>query len=114
MESSVMMYPEKELPSDPNNGTMKATHLTHPREQNMIKKSVVLGIDIGGTTSSFGFVEHDGTCLAETTLPTLPHEPAENLVERLCTQAREKFRQYAASHALKGIGIGAPNANYYT
>ena len=30
MESSVMMYPEKELPSDPNNGKIRATHLTHP------------------------------------------------------------------------------------
>lgn len=80
----------------------------------MTKKSVVLGIDIGGTTSSFGFIEHDGTCHAETTLPTLPHEPAVFLVDRLCTQARDAFAPYEASHALKGIGIGAPNANYYT
>lgn len=28
-----MMYPEKELPTDPNNGKMKATHLSHPRER---------------------------------------------------------------------------------
>lgn len=80
----------------------------------MTKRDVVLGIDIGGTTSTFGFVERDGTCLAETTLPTMPHEPATFLVERISQHAREAFTPYAASHQLKGIGIGAPNANYYT
>jgi glucokinase len=84
------------------------------REQNMTKKAVVLGIDIGGTTSSFGFVEQDGTCFAETTIPTRPREPAEYLVTSLCKRAREAFAPFAAGHELKGIGIGAPNANYYT
>ncbi|TFG35171.1 MAG: ROK family protein [Nitrospirales bacterium] len=54
----------------------------------MTKKAVVLGIDIGGTTSSFGFVEQDGTCFAETTIPTRPREPAEHLVTSLCKRAR--------------------------
>jgi glucokinase len=80
----------------------------------MTKKAVVLGIDIGGTTSSFGFVERDGTCLVEATLPTMPHEPATYLVECLSQQARKAFSPFAASHELKGIGIGAPNANYYS
>ncbi|MGA7827724.1 MAG: ROK family protein [Geobacteraceae bacterium] len=80
----------------------------------MTKKAVVLGIDIGGTTTSFGFVDDDGTCRAETTLPTLSDKPAEHLVETLCKRARAEFASLANGYELKGIGIGAPNANYYT
>jgi glucokinase len=80
----------------------------------MTKRAVVLAIDIGGTTSTFGFVERDGTCLAETTFPTMPQESAPYLVEQLSKRADEAFAPFAASHQLKGIGIGAPNANYYT
>jgi glucokinase len=79
----------------------------------MSRKAVVLGIDIGGTTTSFGFIERDGTCLAEKTIATMPREPAIFLVERLCQEARELFRPFLSSHELKGIGIGAPNASYY-
>jgi len=80
----------------------------------MTKRAVVLAIDIGGTTSTFGFVERNGTCLAETTFPTMPQESATYLVEQLSRRAGEAFTPFAASHQLKGIGIGAPNANYYT
>ncbi len=103
-----MMYPENEVHFDPENGKRTT------REHYMKKPSVVLGIDIGGTTSSFGFVKRDGTYFAESTIATPPHEPASYLVEHLCKQAREAFAPLAASHELKGIGIGAPNANYYT
>lgn len=36
----------------------------------MTKRDVVLGIDIGGTTTSFGFVSRQGDLLSETTIPT--------------------------------------------
>lgn len=80
----------------------------------MTRKAVVLGIDIGGTTTSFGFIEQDGTCLAEKTIDTMPREPALSLVERLCREVRELFSPFGDGYELKGIGIGAPNANYYT
>ncbi|HOP41180.1 MAG TPA: ROK family protein [Geobacteraceae bacterium] len=80
----------------------------------MTRKAVVFGIDIGGTTTSFGYIERDGNCLAEKTFATMPREPAIFLVERLCREADEMFSPFLASHELKGIGIGAPNANYYT
>ena len=44
----------------------------------------------------------------------MPQEPAPYLVEQLSRRAGEAFAPFAASHQLKGIGIGAPNANYYT
>jgi glucokinase len=80
----------------------------------MEKSPVVLAIDIGGTTTSFSFIEGCGTCLAETTLPSMSDKPAECLVESLCTEARTEFAPLADRYELKGIGIGAPNTNYYT
>jgi len=80
----------------------------------MTKRDVVLGIDIGGTTTSFGIVDRDGACLAGRSIPTMGREPAVRLADRLDEIVAESFRPFASTHELKGIGIGAPNANYYT
>jgi glucokinase len=75
---------------------------------------VVLGIDIGGTTTSFALVDRDGKCLAQEVIPTRAEEPASHLVSRICDWFREAFPPFSESYALRGIGVGAPNANYYT
>jgi glucokinase len=75
---------------------------------------VVLGIDIGGTTTTFGFVAPDGNCLAETELPTRASEPLSLFMERLTERIRDAFAPISVGHDLKGIGIGAPNADYRT
>ena len=74
---------------------------------------VTLGVDIGGTNTKFGLVEREGKCIAEMSIPTNAHEPAENLIARLHEKAGEMCRPLEGKYALKGIGIGAPNANYY-
>jgi hypothetical protein len=51
----------------------------------------VIGIDIGGTTTSFGFVDRYGVLICEATLDTQAHQPAHTLVARLC-DAIEKLR----------------------
>lgn len=80
----------------------------------MAPAPVVLGIDIGGTTTSFAVVDRDGACLVEEVLPTRAEEPAPLLVSRINSRFREKFSPFSESCALKGIGVGAPNANYHT
>lgn len=80
----------------------------------MAKRGAVLGIDIGGTTTSFGIVDRAGSCLARHSIPTPAREPAMRLVARLRENIDASFSTLARSHVLKGIGIGAPNANYYT
>ena len=73
----------------------------------------VIGIDIGGTTTSFGFVDRHGALICEATLTTQAHQPAQTLVSRLC-DAIEKLRTTLPTGiTLSGIGIGAPNANYH-
>jgi len=75
----------------------------------------VIGMDIGGTNTVLGLVDRAGTCFAETTLPTLGTEPVERFLPRLYERLEMLLhRATDEGFALQGIGIGAPNANYYT
>lgn len=78
----------------------------------MPDRDLVLGIDIGGTNTSFGFVDRGGTIVASASLPTLAQEPAENLMSRLQRRIEEVRAGLPADHRLRGIGVGAPNANH--
>ncbi len=78
----------------------------------MQKINVVLGVDIGGTFSKFGFVDSDGNCLIERSIQTESDKGAEDLLFRLFSVVKSLLKENA-SFNLIGIGIGAPNANYY-
>lgn len=73
---------------------------------------LVVGIDIGGTTTSFGFVDRGGALTFPTSMPTAAHDPAEALVSRLHRRIEEVRAGLPAGHRLLGIGIGAPNAHH--
>lgn len=78
-----------------------------------MKTEVTLGIDIGGTNTVFGFVDIKGRCIKESSIPTLGENSAEDLFERLFTEVKKILDEISDQCVLKGIGIGAPNANYY-
>ena len=77
------------------------------------KIDVTLGIDIGGTNTVFGFVDRQGNCVAESSIPTNPYEAAESLFARLHLEIIELKKKITDNYNFIGIGIGAPNANYY-
>ena len=79
----------------------------------MNQKEVVLGVDIGGTNTKFGYVDKSGSLLAEGEMLTEAHRPAEEFFERLHTQAENLFNSKKDQLKLIGIGLGAPNGNYY-
>lgn len=74
---------------------------------------VTLGVDIGGTNTALGYVDRKGRCVLDTSMPTNAHQPASHFFNRLHETAEELFKTLAGKYELKGIGIGAPNANYY-
>jgi glucokinase len=74
---------------------------------------VVLGVDIGGTNTAMGYVDRKGQLLIETTMATEAHNPAEGFFERLHKQAEDLFGEIKNKCSLLGVGLGAPNANYY-
>ena len=72
----------------------------------------MLGVDIGGTTTSFGFVDRGGRMLASVSMATEAQDPAEALVARLHLRIEEARAELPPQARLRGIGIGAPNANH--
>ncbi|MFA5323000.1 MAG: ROK family protein [Smithella sp.] len=75
--------------------------------------NLVLGIDIGGTKTSFGFVNRGGDIISATSMETRADDSAENFVFRLCQRIEEARNTLPLPNNLCGIGIGAPNANDY-
>ena len=48
--------------------------------------SVVLGIDIGGTNTVYGFISRDGHIYTHEEIPTRGQEPVSDLVDRIETR----------------------------
>ncbi|RJP63233.1 MAG: ROK family protein [Ignavibacteriales bacterium] len=76
-------------------------------------KEVTLGIDIGGTNTVFGFVDKEGNCISDSSIPTNAHEEAELLFSRLFAKVKDMLAGLSGEYKMIGIGVGAPNANYY-
>lgn len=72
----------------------------------------VIGIDIGGTTTSFGIVDRTGVLMCEGALATQADQPARTLVFRLHDSIGKLRTTLPPLAGIAGIGIGAPNANY--
>jgi len=74
---------------------------------------IVAGIDIGGTNTVLGIVNRNGDILSEDKLFT----PAYPLVDDFVSAVAATISSLVSGGngiEIKGIGIGAPNANYYT
>ena len=78
-----------------------------------MKIEVALGIDVGGTNTAFGFVDINGKCIVESSIPTKAQNSAADLFARLYPEIEKLYSSISDKCILKGIGVGAPNANYY-
>ena len=77
-------------------------------------KPYVLGVDIGGTNTVFGIVDARGQVLASDSIKTKKHTDFDEYVKELHEAAERLIEKNDAQDKIQGIGIGAPNANYYT
>ena len=77
-------------------------------------KPYVLGIDIGGTNTVFGIVDARGNVIASSSIKTGKHADFNDYLEELYSEASHLIEANEATDKIQGIGIGAPNANYYT
>src|SRR3989339_336241 len=78
-----------------------------------MKTEVTLGIDVGGTNTAFGFVDINGKCITDSSIPTKANSSAADLFARLNPEIDNLYKTISDNAILKGVGIGAPNANYY-
>lgn len=76
-------------------------------------REVVIGIDIGGTFTKYGIVDKAGHCLQENFTSTDKYKTFEVYLENLQTEIEETLASIAEKISVMGIGIGAPNGNYY-
>lgn len=79
-----------------------------------MEKPYVVGIDIGGTNTVFGIVDARGTVVASSSIKTGAYEKADDYVDEVCKHLLPLIIENGGVEKIKGIGIGAPNGNYYT
>jgi len=77
-------------------------------------KPHVVGIDIGGTNTVFGIVDARGNILATSSIKTQKHQQFEKYLEELSTELSKLISENGGIESIKGIGVGAPNANFYS
>ena len=80
----------------------------------MMDKPYVAGIDIGGQTTKLGIVDTRGQVLAQTVIRTDTHTDVVPYIDELADALEKIIRESGSEDKIRGIGIGAPNANYYT
>jgi len=78
------------------------------------KKAYAVGIDIGGTTTKFGIVDRDGKIIEQDRIPSNAHEVVEDFIDDLHAKLQPMIDKAGGVHNFVGIGMGAPNGNFYT
>ena len=82
-------------------------------EQYIMPKEYVVGVDVGGQTSKIGIVDRRGNIVCQTVINSKYGEDEASLfIDSLCDTIRE-LASKVGLESIQGIGIGAPNGNYY-
>ncbi len=71
-----------------------------------------LGIDIGGTNTTFGLVDKRGNIISKGHLSTTGNTVGQ-YIEALRNAVQPAIDEVGERHII-GVGVGAPNANFYT
>ena len=79
-----------------------------------MSKPYVVGIDIGGTNTVFGIVNARGQIVASDSVKTLKHSNFDDYISDIYEGINRLIRVNEFEDQIQGIGIGAPNGNYYT
>jgi glucokinase len=75
---------------------------------------LAIGVDIGGTGTKFGIVDRLGNLLYSSEMSTRKHAEVESFIDELHSHLVPMIEQAGGIGRMKGIGMGAPNGNYYT
>ena len=78
-------------------------------------KQHVVGVDVGGQTSKIGVVNARGEVLAQTVIRTDTYgDDADAYLKALAAAIKACVADASVEGDVRGIGVGAPNGNYYT
>jgi len=80
-------------------------------------KKVAIGVDIGGTNTAIGVVDDLGNVMVKGNIATPSHGDIDRYIDDLSSAIKELINSVKLMNAdieIQGIGIGAPNGNYYS
>ena len=77
-------------------------------------EALAIGIDIGGTGTKFGIVDRVGNVLFSSEISTRKHSDVNTFIDELYTELSKLIDNVGGIGRIKGIGVGAPNGNFYT
>ncbi len=77
-------------------------------------RKVAVGVDIGGTNTVYGLVDRDGNIIGEGAFPTRNYPDFDQYIEELYIGIQDLIKRSGDDVEVIGVGIGAPNGNYYT
>lgn len=72
-----------------------------------------IGIDIGGTNTDMGLVREDGKIIQRANIPTNAYTTLQPYIKDMMGCIEKLMSDNGVEH-IEGIGIGAPNGNFYT
>ena len=73
---------------------------------------LAIGIDIGGTGTKFGIVDHVGNVLFSGSISTKKHPQVETFIDDLYNNVKILIDKAGGIGRMKGVGVGAPNGNF--
>ncbi len=75
---------------------------------------LAIGIDIGGTGTKYGIVDRTGNVILSGSINTRNYPDVNDYVKAVHQHAYKLVEQVGGIGRIKGVGVGAPNGNYYT
>jgi len=79
-----------------------------------MEKPYVIGMDMGGTNTVFGIVDTRGNVISKSAIKTGTHSDVNLYINDIYTELSKLIEAVGGIEKIKGIGVGAPNGNYYT
>lgn len=79
-----------------------------------VEKPYVIGLDMGGTNSVFGIVDQRGNIKSQTVISTKAYPDFDDYVKASAEALQPALDAVGGIEKVRAMGIGAPNANYYT
>ncbi len=92
---------------------LKSTHLNNFIDIMDQIKPYVIGVDLGGTNTVFGIVNARGEVVSDNSIRTQEYATIEDFVDASCASLKPLIDGVGGIDKINGIGIGAPNGNYY-
>ncbi|MCF0179634.1 MAG: ROK family protein [Bacteroidales bacterium] len=77
-------------------------------------KPYVVGIDCGSTNTAMGIVDSRGKIVTSATIKTREYPTFTDYISGIAKALKKLMSEVGGPQMIRGIGVGAPNANFYS